>query len=232
MKRDDGLAIALFGLIMGGAVATAIASDVAAPACSAAKAQLAAAKDFDFGCLEFFFNRYQTTTQTVLSSALAGAGLYFVLKQLSALGQQNEMTRQALSISLEQVRGAHRAQRLQAQFAVNTYSTKAFTLQFEGMKAWSPNKQEFSFDIREFMPAEGSALQIMSALENQAEIDKWVSLNESYSQLVMYIDAKKHDMLKIWKGREFSLAEMISEARRLHTDFQEFGRSLVPHLET
>ncbi|HEV2552732.1 MAG TPA: hypothetical protein VGV17_03095 [Bosea sp. (in: a-proteobacteria)] len=89
MKRDDGLAIALFLLIIGGAIAFAIASDLAEPACAAAKAQISAAKEFDFGCIEFWFNRYQTTLATVASVAIALVVIRPAVKQLAEMKKQS-----------------------------------------------------------------------------------------------------------------------------------------------
>jgi len=48
------------------------------------------------GCFEFWLNRYQTTLQTVISAAIGIMGLYFVLSQLKALGEQNDVARAAL----------------------------------------------------------------------------------------------------------------------------------------
>lgn len=89
MRRDDGLAIALFVLIMGGAVAFGIASDVAAPACAAAKAHISGDEGFDFGCLEFWFNRYQTTLATIASVAIALIVIRPAVKQLAEMRRQS-----------------------------------------------------------------------------------------------------------------------------------------------
>ncbi|MGO4816150.1 hypothetical protein AB4156_42335, partial [Cupriavidus sp. 2MCAB6] len=61
MRRDEGLATALFALAIGVAIAVAIASDVTAPLCEAAKIKSAAPDKIEFGCFEFWLNRYQTT---------------------------------------------------------------------------------------------------------------------------------------------------------------------------
>lgn len=87
MKTDNGFAIALFALVMGGAVALAIANDIAAPACKAATGSVAG-KEFDFGCLEFWLSRYQTMFAAFIG---AGVALYVVrpvFSQLVALNRQ------------------------------------------------------------------------------------------------------------------------------------------------
>ncbi|SEM69432.1 hypothetical protein SAMN04515666_11939 [Bosea lupini] len=71
MKTDNGLAIALFALIMGGAVALAIASDIAAPLCEVARSASKEAQKPYIGCLEFWLERYQSLAGGLL--ALGGA---------------------------------------------------------------------------------------------------------------------------------------------------------------
>lgn len=88
MKTDNGLAIAFFAVVIGSAVALAIAHDIAAPICKAASE--ATPKDkFDFGCFEFFLNRYQT-----LFAAFVGAGVaLFVVRPV--FQQLKEMAKQS-----------------------------------------------------------------------------------------------------------------------------------------
>lgn len=88
MKTDNGLAIALFAVVIGGAVALAIANDITAPICRAAAEAIPKDK-FDFGCLEFWLNRYQTTIAALCSIATA------VLLFRPAISQLTEMRRQS-----------------------------------------------------------------------------------------------------------------------------------------
>lgn len=95
MKSDEGLAAALFAVVIGGAVAFGIANDVSAPACVAAKSALANAKDFDFGCLEFWLNRYQATIAAI---AAAGIALFVVrpaFRQLDEMAKQSAASARA-----------------------------------------------------------------------------------------------------------------------------------------
>lgn len=90
MKTDNGLAIALFAVTIGGAVALLIANDITAPICKAATEAVPRDK-FDFGCLEFWLNRYQTTIAALCSIATA------VLLFRPAISQLTEMRRQSSS---------------------------------------------------------------------------------------------------------------------------------------
>lgn len=87
MKNDNGLAIALFAIVMGGAVVLAIANDVTAPACAEAKRALSS-KDFDFGCFEFWVNRYQSLIGNILTAGVAGATLLWLARQLVTSNRQ------------------------------------------------------------------------------------------------------------------------------------------------
>lgn len=122
MKTDNGLAIAFFVAVIGGAVTLAIANDIAAPLCDAAKIKSMAPDKIEFGCFEFWLNRYQTTLQTIVSCAIGAAGLYFVLRQLVALGQQNEMTRAALEATLRAQKLAENAAKAKAAVAIESYA--------------------------------------------------------------------------------------------------------------
>lgn len=90
MKNDIGLAVALFAAIMAAAVALAIANDITGPACAAARGTIAG-KDFDFGCLEFWINRYQSLIGSILTAAVAGVTLIWVKRQLVPASQQADI---------------------------------------------------------------------------------------------------------------------------------------------
>lgn len=78
------------------------------PACSNEQRRIVMKAAGGVGCFEFWFNRYQTTIQTIVSGGIGAAGLYFVLKQLAALGQQNAMTRAALEGDMREKAAARR----------------------------------------------------------------------------------------------------------------------------
>ncbi|AZO77731.1 MULTISPECIES: hypothetical protein [unclassified Bosea (in: a-proteobacteria)] len=99
MKKDDGLAIALFAMVIGGGVAIAIASDITAPLCEGAKIRSMAADKIEFGCFEFWLNRYQSLLGNVLTAGVAGATLYWLARQLLAADQQLETARREAAVS-------------------------------------------------------------------------------------------------------------------------------------
>lgn len=90
MKRDDGLAAALFAIVIGGAVAIAIASDVTAPLCAAAKIKNAAPDKIEFGCFEFWMNRYQTLLAAIFAVVAAVFTIRATRQQTTATAQTNE----------------------------------------------------------------------------------------------------------------------------------------------
>lgn len=92
MRNDEGLAAAVLAIVMGGAVALAITADIAAPACSAAKAQIGGAKDFDFGCLEYWFNRYQSLLGNLLTAAVAVYALTWAARQWAESSRMSAAT--------------------------------------------------------------------------------------------------------------------------------------------
>lgn len=89
MNRDEGLATALFAIVMGGAVALAVVNDITAPACRAAQRALNGTKDFDFGCLEFWLNRYQTTFAALIGASVALYVVRPVFQQLREMARQS-----------------------------------------------------------------------------------------------------------------------------------------------
>lgn len=88
MKPDNGLAVALFAAFIGGAVALAIANDVTAPLCSAAAIKSAAPDKIEFGCLEFWLNRYQGLLGNLVTAGVAAATLVWIVKQLNLAERQ------------------------------------------------------------------------------------------------------------------------------------------------
>lgn len=88
MKRDEGFAAALLAMAVGGAIALAIANDITAPLCAAAKIETAAPDKIEFGCLEFWLNRYQSLIGNILTAAVAGITLLWISRQLVAADQQ------------------------------------------------------------------------------------------------------------------------------------------------
>lgn len=86
-KPDDSLVTIAFAVFMGSAVALAITSDISAPICKAA-AEAVPKDKFDFGCFEFWLNRYQGLLGNLITAAVAGATLLWVARQLTAANRQ------------------------------------------------------------------------------------------------------------------------------------------------
>lgn len=231
MKTDNGFAIAFFAAAVGGAVALAIANDITAPLCEAAKIKSMAPDRIEFGCLEFWLNRYQTTLQTIISGGIGAAGLFFILRQLAALGHQNEMTRAALEMSLGEAKRSERLMRLRARQAVRNIGSRAFMLQFDALKAFSPKRQQLEYDMKAYIPKEEEQIAIFSALVSQAEIDRWNGLMAEYTTLVSFIGAKKEDIMNIWRGENIPLPALLERSKKITAELNTFGDSLVGKLD-
>lgn len=91
MKTDNGLAIAFFAVVIGGAVALAIANDITAPLCEAAKIKSMAPDKIEFGCVEFWLNRYQSLIGNFVAAAVAGATVYWAARQLLSVNRQTSI---------------------------------------------------------------------------------------------------------------------------------------------
>lgn len=90
MSRDEGLATALFALVIGGAIAIGIAIDVTAPLCDAAKIKSMAPDKIEFGCFEFWLNRYQTMLAGAAALGAAGASVFYLRKQIAQVEQHRQ----------------------------------------------------------------------------------------------------------------------------------------------
>lgn len=139
-------------------------------------------------CFEFWMNRYQATVQTVLSGAIGATGLYFVLKQLRALGDQNEMTRMALASNLRQQEAAERSLRAKAEIGINAYAAATTGLFVELGKTQS-TKFDYSekFDTEKYGIGAQYNADISAALHNDELREAWRVLTKEYNSLLMYV---------------------------------------------
>lgn len=71
MSRDEGFGAAILALVMGGAIAIGVAVDVTGPLCDAAKITSMAPDKIEFGCFEFWLNRYQSAWAQLIAAAVA-----------------------------------------------------------------------------------------------------------------------------------------------------------------
>ncbi|MFC5392843.1 hypothetical protein [Bosea vestrisii] len=90
MSRDEGLAAALFALVIGGAIAIGIAIDVTAPLCDAAKIKSMAPDKIEFGCFEFWLNRYQTMLAGAAALVAATASVFYLRRQIAQADQHKQ----------------------------------------------------------------------------------------------------------------------------------------------
>ncbi|AZO76605.1 MULTISPECIES: hypothetical protein [unclassified Bosea (in: a-proteobacteria)] len=88
MQTDNGFAIAFFVVVIGGTIAIGIANDITAPLCEAAKIKSMAPDKIEFGCFEFWLNRYQSLIGSVLASAVAGTTLLWIVRQFAVSHRQ------------------------------------------------------------------------------------------------------------------------------------------------
>lgn len=90
MSSSEGMATALFAIAIGGTIAIGIAIDVTAPLCEAAKIKSMAPDKIEFGCFEFWLNRYQTLLTGVAALAAASASVFYLRKQIGQAEQHRQ----------------------------------------------------------------------------------------------------------------------------------------------
>lgn len=194
MKKDEGLAAAVFAVVIGGAVAMAIVGDITAPACKAARAALQGAKDFDFGCFEFWMNRYQSTFQTIISAAVGGAGLYFVLKQLRGLAEQNEMTAAALNESRREQSASRRVAIARGISGLSTYTGAATMVLLEATRQHetrSPPKSPK--DMGNFGDLAQANVDVYAVLTTPALRRQWQHTRNRFSAAMTFVSLNANE---------------------------------------
>jgi Tfp pilus assembly protein PilN len=90
MSQGEGMATALFAMVIGGAIAVGIAIDVTAPLCDAAKIKSMAPDKIEFGCFEFWLNRYQTLLAGIAALLAASASVFYLRKQIGQAEQHRQ----------------------------------------------------------------------------------------------------------------------------------------------
>lgn len=160
----------------------------AADACSLATSDLAAEMRKANGCAEFWVNRYQASIQTVISSTIGAVGLYFILAQLHALGDQNEMTRRALESNLRQQHAADRSIKVRAQIGLNAYSAATVGLVADLAKTETPGfDATVKFEAEKYSIAPLHNAEISAALHSQELLETWNQLFKEYGVLLIYV---------------------------------------------
>lgn len=90
MSRDEGLAAALFSMVMGLSISAGIAIDITAPLCVAGKIISIAPDKIEFGCFEFWLNRYQTLLAGIAALVAASASVFYLRRQIAQADQHRQ----------------------------------------------------------------------------------------------------------------------------------------------
>lgn len=93
-RNDVGPATIIFMVVMGGAVAVAIASDIAEPLCRAEEIRKIAPDKIYFGCLEFWIQRYKEVISAVIAAIVAFIVVQPVYRQLRETQRQTSAAAQ------------------------------------------------------------------------------------------------------------------------------------------
>ncbi|KRE02583.1 hypothetical protein ASE61_14990 [Bosea sp. Root670] len=159
------------------------------PACSNEQRRIIMKAAGGVGCFEFWLNRYQTTIQTIISSALAGAGLFFVLKQLKELGQQNKMTRAALEADTREKAAARRLVMARAIVAVGRLGRLAgvFLVQIGTLRVDGRFPMSFEELAKTAVEAHEQTTEIFPALETTEIETDWTEIEARMNSATSYI---------------------------------------------
>lgn len=161
-------------------------------------------KDLDMakanGCGEFWLNRYQTTIQTVVSFFVGGLGIYFVIRQLKELGQQNYLTRQALEANTKEQASNRRARLASAELALDRGTAIVERLTEESIRAQVVHRPISDKERAEFEAFRLLVTEIYPALETADLVSDWDTIFSEFEQVSAYIIARR---------RGFSIEESI-----------------------
>lgn len=159
------------------------------PTCSNEQRRIVIKAAGGVGCFEFWLNRYQATIQTIISSALAGAGLFFVLRQLKELGQQNKMTRAALEADTREKAAARRLVMARAIVAVGrlgrlagVFLVQIATLRVDGR--FTMTSEELA---KTTVEAHEQTTEIFPALETTEIEADWAEIEDRMNSATGYI---------------------------------------------
>jgi|GEM_PF-6990463 len=195
MKTEDKIAVAFFGIVMSCAVGGVVIGDIVGRLCDGVDLAKLNEGRPAFSCGEFWLSRYQTTVQTIISGAIGAVGLYFVLKQLAGLNQQNEMTRAALQATLRQQEATERGLRAKARVAISTFASASVALFHEAMIADDPAQNRATkINYEPFQKAAAMLGEIAPALDTIEDRAEWTVLHQEYGRLFAYIGACRAGM--------------------------------------
>lgn len=183
MKREN-IATLVFAGVMGGAVAFAIGAEIARNIC------VPPAAGAEFGCIEFWANRYQTTLQTAATTLLTAAGLVFVVRQLRELTLQNRMTAEALKSTLRAERLAQKTARIRAAFAMEAYAAGAALLYLRAPKMIDRTHRSVD-DAQYWTDMRVKQVDISSGMVDPNLAARWESTRREFDLLFLYFNELK-----------------------------------------
>ncbi len=214
---------AILAAVLAVPMATIVVS--AGQSCDAGPAELLTEIKKAGGCGEFWFNRYQTSLQTVISAGIGAAGLFFIIQQLRELASQNAMTRQALEANTRQ----HEAQNLsltaKAKFAIGLHASGAGTAMLEALAAYSDRPITPKSPDHEFIGrVAASIVDIYPVLRTKELREEWKLLKAEYDVLVAYVIARRitrdsTDFAKHLSNPPKDLIDAAARAGALNTRF-------------
>lgn len=158
------------------------------PACSNEQRRIVMKAAGGVGCFEFWFNRYQTTLQTIFSTVLAGAGLYFVIGQLRGLTEQNAMTAAALDGNRREQAANRRLVIARGLSGLNVYGAAATMLLIEATRQHetnTPPKQPK--DMGDFGNLEQASVDVYAVLPTPALRAHWRRTRNRFTAAMTFI---------------------------------------------
>lgn len=139
------------------------------------------------GCIEFWTNRYQTTIQTIASLLLGGAGLFFVVRQISQLIEQNKLISKQLATHQSELDASYRVACGRAVVAVEQYQAAAYEIMGELMRIRQPDLKFVQGDLDQpaILARQGTPA-IYEVLRAPEVIVDWKALAKEFEDLRQY----------------------------------------------
>lgn len=184
--KNDRLALWLFGFAIFGAIGLAIGNDLTKGLCEGVKLEDLNDGKAVFGCREFWFNRYQTTVQTIISSMIGAIGIFFVVQQLIELGRQNDITRSALEANLEADRATRRMFIGKALVAINKFDDAVAHLSHHGLTLIGVDSNEL-YNHAVVAKADEAISDIYPALYTKGSQEEWKKFQRELKVVSLYV---------------------------------------------
>lgn len=183
------------------------------------------------GCIEFWLNRYQTTVQTIASFLLGGAGLYFVVRQISQLIEQNKLISKQLAAHQSELDASYRVACGRAVVAIEQYQTAAYEILVELLKFRQPDPKLSAIDLDQTANlARQGTPAIYEVLRTNEVIADWKALAKEFEDLRHYAIMRRQgfgaaDIQQLNFDRKLPQSDDEAEERSLALpeSFRAFG---------